>query len=49
MEKKMSLAHVQVIESLTLLSNIGEVHDKAAYAQKYVYPVTSVGKAESSV
>lgn len=47
---EMSLAHVQVMESLPLLSNIGEVHDKAAYARKkYVYPVTSVGKGESSV
>jgi hypothetical protein len=47
---EMSLAHVQVMESLPLLSSIGEVHDKAAYARKkYVYPVTSVGKGESSV
>jgi len=43
-------AHLQAMESLPLLSKIGEVHDKAAYSQKkYVYPVTSVGKGESSV
>jgi hypothetical protein len=47
---EMSLGHVQMMESLPLLSNIGEVHDKAGYARKkYVYPVTSVGKGESSV
>ena len=38
------------MESLPLLSNIGEVHDKGAYARKkYVYSITSVGKGESSV
>ncbi|PSN43976.1 hypothetical protein C0J52_17096 [Blattella germanica] len=38
------------MESLPLLSNIGEVHDKATYARKkYVYSITSVGKGESSV
>lgn len=38
------------LESLPLLSNIGEVRDKAAYARKkYVYSITSVGKGESSV
>lgn len=47
---EVSLGHVQMMESLPLLSNIGEVHDKAAYARKkYVYPVTSVGIGESSV
>jgi hypothetical protein len=47
---EMTLGHVQMMESLPLLSNIGEVHDKAAYARKkYVYPVTSVSKGESSV
>jgi hypothetical protein len=38
------------MEQLPLLSNIVEVHDKAAYAQKkYACPVTSLGKGESSV
>lgn len=47
---EMSMAHLQAIESLPLLSNIGEVHDKAVNAQKkYMYPVTSLGKGESSV
>jgi hypothetical protein len=47
---RMSITHLPAIESLPLLSNIVEVHDKAAYAQKkYVSPVTSVGKGESSV
>ncbi|KAJ9591943.1 hypothetical protein L9F63_001545, partial [Diploptera punctata] len=37
------------MESLPLLSNIGEVHDKAALVRKkYVYSITSVGKGESS-
>ncbi|XP_069685580.1 diacylglycerol lipase-alpha isoform X2 [Periplaneta americana] len=46
----MTTGHLQAMESLPLLSNIGEVHDKAAYARKkYVYPITSVGKGESSV
>lgn len=37
-------------ESLPLLSNIGEVKEIASYSQKkYVYPITSIGKGESSV
>ncbi|XP_021926065.1 sn1-specific diacylglycerol lipase alpha isoform X2 [Zootermopsis nevadensis] len=45
-----SMAHLQAMESLPLLSNIGEVHDKAVNAQKkYTYPITSLGKGESSV
>jgi hypothetical protein len=47
---EMSMAHLQAMESLPLLSNIGEVHDKTVNARKkYVYPVTSLGKGESSV
>lgn len=47
---RMSVTHLPTMEPLPLLSNIAEVHDKAAYAQKkYVCPVTSVGKGESSV
>lgn len=47
---RMNITHLPAMESLPLLSNIVEVHDKAAYAQKkYVCPVTSVGKGESSV
>jgi hypothetical protein len=47
---EMSMVHLQAMESLPLLSNIGDVHDKALNAQKkYMYPVTSLGKGESSV
>ena len=47
---RISITHLPAMEPLPLLSNIVEVHDKAAYAQKkYVCPVTSVGKGESSV
>jgi hypothetical protein len=47
---EISLPHVEMMESLPLLSNIGDIHDRAAYAQKkYMYPVTSIGKGESSV
>jgi hypothetical protein len=49
-DHEMSMAHLQAMESLPLLSNIGEVHDKTVNARKkYVYPVTSLGKGESSV
>lgn len=47
---RMSITHLPTMEQLPLLSNIVEVHDKAAYAQKkYACPVTSLGKGESSV
>ena len=47
---RMSITHLPTMEPLPLLSNIVEVHDKPAYAQKkYVCSVTSVGKGESSV